>query len=387
MRVMRVLTRANVGGPVHHVRFLEEALPREGIRSSLLLGRVERDEGDATGSLASAGIAHRRVPGLRRRIRPLDDARAFLWLFAAFRRERPDVVHTHTGKAGLLGRLAARLAGVPAVVHTHHGHCFHGYYGALRSRLLLAVERFLARRTDVLLVPGDELRRELLALRLAPADRIVAYPPALSLERMPAPPEARRRVRSAFGVAEDEVLVGTLGRLVAVKGVDRLIRAAARAGVKLAVAGEGSEREALERLALALDPAGDRLQLAGPTREPEAFLAALDVFALGSRNEGLPVALLEAMASGLACVVPAAGSIPDVVSDGIDGLLFDPRDDAALARAIHRVARDAELRSRLGAEAARAVRRRVDPDGMTRAVVSAYRSALGAAALPVVAPL
>lgn len=368
-----MLTRANVGGPVHHVRILERELPALGVRSSLLLGRVGGCEGDATGLLSAAGITYRVVPGLRRSVRPFDDARAFAWLVRTFRREKPDVVHTHTGKAGLIGRLAARFAKVPAVVHTHHGHLFRGYWGSARSTGMLALERALARRTDLLFVPGEPLRDELIALRLAPAERIVAYPPAIDLDGFPASAEAGRAVRGRLGVSEADVVVGTVGRLVAVKGVDRLVRAASKGGWTLAVAGGGPERRRLEELARSL---GARVTFAGETSDPAAFLAALDVFALGSRNEGLPAALLEAMGSGLACVVPAVGSIPELIQPGVTGLLYDAPDDAALSRAIDAVIGDAALRETLGRAATRAVRRIVDPRAMAAVVADGYARAL-----------
>jgi glycosyltransferase involved in cell wall biosynthesis len=373
IRVMRVLTRANVGGPVQHVRLLECELPALGVESTLLLGRVASDEGDATEVLRAAGVGFREVPGLGRPVRPIADARALAWLRRTFLRERPDVVHTHTGKAGLLGRVAARLAGVPAVVHTHHGHLFHGYYGPLGSRAMLALERSLARRTDVLFVPGEPLRRELLDLGFAPRDGIVAYPPAVPLDGFPAAAGARSAVRASLGAADADVVVGTLGRLVPVKGVDRLVRAAAAGGWRLAVAGAGPERERLEALARSL---GARASFAGETRDPASFLAALDVFALGSRNEGAPAALLEAMASGLPCVAPRVGSIPQAIEDEASGLLFDADDDRALAAAIGRLARDGELRARLGGAASARARRTIDPSAMASAIAEGYRRAL-----------
>lgn len=361
-----------------HVRLLEESLPRFGVHSEVLVGTVDSDEGDATASLVSAGIALRRVPFLGRKVRPWRDARALRWLLRTFREERPDVVHTHTGKAGLLGRLAARLASVPAIVHTHHGHLFHGYYGRHRSRLLLVLERTLARRTDLILVPGAPLRDELLALGVGSPDRVVAYPPGLDSTGFPAPAGTRGALRRRLGVPNDEVLFGTLGRLVHVKGFDRLVRAAGKASLSLAIAGRGPERAVLEREIRRLGPAGRRVHLVGETADASGFLSALDVFALGSHNEGLPAALLEAMACGLPCVAPAVGSIPEVIEHEVNGILYDAHDDEALLQSLVRLQQDASLRSRLGREAALSVRRQADPVAMAAVIAEAYRRVLGA---------
>lgn len=360
-RVMRVITRLNVGGPARQALLLTTALRDRGYRADLVVG----SEGEREGTLRPPGLPLTIVPTLRREVDLRADLRAARALLRLVRAGRPHIVHTHLAKAGALARLAARRARVPVVVHTFHGHVLDGYFSPTATRAFLAAERRLADWTDVLVGVSAAVRDELLALRIGRPDQWRVIPLGLDLGPLiglpPDPTEARRRLRlPAAGP-----VVGIVGRLVGVKDhatfLDAAARvAAARPEVSFAVAGDGPLRLTLEDRARVL--LGDRVRFTGWVHDLPALYSALDVVALTSRNEGTPVALIEAGAAERPVVATRVGGVADVVRDGDTGLLAPAGDPAALAgeilalldqperaRAMGRAGR-AWVRDRFGAE-------------------------------------
>jgi glycosyltransferase involved in cell wall biosynthesis len=339
IRVLRIITRLNVGGPALHASLLSTRLDPERFQTTLAVGQESAGEA-AMADLGRLPPSLRPVaiPSLRREISPLADARALAALVALTRRVRPHIVHTHLAKAGSLGRVAARLAGVPVVVHTFHGTVFSGYFGERASRVYLASERALGHLTTRLVAISPAVRAELLALRVAPAAKIVEIPLGLDLDPFLAAPSqavARERLR----LQPDARYVGIAGRLVPVKDVGTFIRAfaivaAERADVTALIVGDGPEREALERMTVDLG-IGGRCRFMGWVADMSALYAAVDVMALTSVNEGTPVTLIEAMAAGRTVVATAVGGVPDVVAADT-GLLVPPGDPAAFAQALLR---------------------------------------------------
>ena len=253
------------------------------------------------------------VPGLGREIRPWSDAQALWRLYRMMRALRPDIVHTHTAKAGMLGRSAARLAGIRQVVHTYHGHVLRGYFGAARTAVFRAVEKRLARSTRVLIAVSAAVKDDLVALGIAPAERIRVIPLGLELEPL-AGALPRGSLRGEAGVAGGAPLIGIVGRLTAIKDVPTFLSAAAEirariADARFAVVGDGELRGALEAEAA-------RRGLAGVGALPRLALrhgpvyGDLDVVVNTSLNEGTPVALIEAMAAGRPVVATARGRDP-----------------------------------------------------------------------------
>lgn len=337
LRVLRVVTRLNVGGPALHVALLTTGLDPQRFETLLVAGQEGRREGSML-DLGRIGTHVRpmRVPELGRSIAPAGDLRALWRISRLVRSYRPHIVHTHLAKAGFVGRVAARLSGVPVVVHTYHGSVFRGYFGREESALYLNIERLLGRLTTrvIAITPGQ--RRELIELGIAPAERVVEIPLGLDLEpfhSLPHPAEARRRMG-----LEDRPTVGIVARLVRIKDVATFLRAIALlasnvADVQAVVVGDGEEREALERLASELGLA-KRCRFLGWQRDMPTVYACLDVVALTSLNEGSPVTVIEALAARRPVVATAVGGVPDVVRDGANGLLVPPRDPAALADAL-----------------------------------------------------
>jgi len=350
-RVLRIITRLNVGGPSTHVLIADRGLRARGWETLLVHGALEPDEAGI--SLEGVDLPMRYLPTLVRPISPLADLRATSSLVRIIREYRPHIIHTHLSKAGLLGRSSAIYASPAARIHTFHGTVFKGYFGASKSGLIQRAERFLGRRTDRVLALSGRQRDELLAYGIAPASCIEIVPLGLELDRFRG--GDRDAARAALGIAPRTVAVVTLCRLVPVKRIDRMLRAVALAlttapALRLYVVGDGGERTGLESLAVRLGIA-DRVTFVGWSTDAPAWYAAADIVALSSDSEGTPLSLIEAAAAGRATVATDVGGVADVVADGVTGLVVPRDDEAALAETLARLGNDLALRTRLGAAA------------------------------------
>jgi glycosyltransferase involved in cell wall biosynthesis len=378
-RVLRVITRLNIGGPAQHVILLTAALRRMGWETALITGRVDPDEGDMGDLAGRAGVEPVVIDSMRNGAGPLADLRALLSLYRFFRRERPALVHLHLLKARLLGGLAARWAGVPVVVETFHGTLLVGYYSAPMTRLLTWLERWLARRMDAVVAVSPAVARELAAARIASDARVHVIPLGLDLERFRAG-AARPTLRRTLGLGADAPLVGTVGRLVPIKGMDAFIDAAAQIKRSLPTAhfvivGDGALRAGLERRARSAG-LGGQVHFLGWRRDLEELYPDLDLIMLTSLNEGTPVSIIEAMATGRAVVATRVGGVLDVVEDGVTGVLTPPRDPGALAAAAVALLADPERRRRMGEAARSAVSSRYGVARLAEQVDALYRKLL-----------
>jgi glycosyltransferase involved in cell wall biosynthesis len=270
------------------------------------------------------------------------------------RHERSAIVHTHTSKAGFIGRLAARMARVPAIIHQPHGHIFYAYYGSTRTTLYVGLERLAARWSDRLVTLTDRGIEEHLAVGIGRRSQFVTVPSGVPTDELRARAPERAAARAALGLPPDAFVVAAIGRLVPVKGFDVLVQAlpavlASIPDVHVLVTGDGPERE---RLAARAERLGvlDRIRLFGSHTDVVEILAAADALAAPSRNEGMGRALVEAMALGVPVVASAVGGIPSVVDDDVGRLI--PADDAsALAAALIELGGDRRLRAKLAAAA------------------------------------
>jgi glycosyltransferase involved in cell wall biosynthesis len=360
-RVARVIARLNVGGPALHAVLLNERLDPARYDSRLITGTEEPGEGNYLALRGTTVDSLIVIPALGRSIRGRQDLTALLQLVRLFRQLRPHVVHTHTAKAGTLGRLAAIATRVPVVVHTYHGHVFHGYFSPARTRLFVTIERWLARRTDRLLSVSETVRRDLLRLGIGTPARHEVVPLGLDLAGFLAPELHRGGLRRELGLPPDALLVGIVARLVPIKAHEVFLNAAARVArarpdVQVLVVGDGERRTELGRLADQLG-LGGRVRFLGWRADLDRVYADLDVVVLTSRNEGCPVSLIEAMAAGRAVVATRVGGVPDLVEHGVAGWLAEVDDVEGLAAAIGGLLADPEARRRFGA----AGRRRVVP--------------------------
>jgi glycosyltransferase involved in cell wall biosynthesis len=384
IRVLRVIARLNKGGPALHVAYLSAGLEKRGYETTLVAGSLARGEGSMAYVAEQRGVDVVTLPDLSREISPLRDLRAAYRLAALIREVRPHILHTHTAKAGGVGRTAALLAGKarpPIVVHTFHGHVLRGYFGPVRTGLFRMLERTLASTATALVAVSPEVRDDLVGLGVAPAEKFTVIRLGVELEqRVDRSPEARARARRMLGIAPERFTVGWVGRMTAVKRPDDIVTAFKRlrdrgADACLCLVGDGPDRERMERLAHELHVVRSCLFL-GYQDDVAPFYAAFDALVLPSANEGTPVSAIEALAAGRPVVATRVGGVPDVVRDGVDGYLVDPGDVEALADRLGRLAADPELARRMG-EAGRAnVLERYSVERLIDDVDSLYRRLL-----------
>jgi glycosyltransferase involved in cell wall biosynthesis len=349
-RVLRVIARMNVGGPAVQVTGLMLELDPRRFEQRLLVGECSTEETDYL-ALHGLDLGAVRVPGLGRAVRMHGDAKALRSLVGELRTFRPDVVHTHTSKAGVLGRVAvglARLRPRPAVVHTFHGHLLNGYFGSVGTGALVAVERTLARSTDRLVAVGEGVRDELVAAGIGRPDQYVVVAPGISIVSPPLMADARQ----VLGIPHDAAVVAYVGRLTRIKRPDRLIATAQRVlrevpNAVFVIAGDGDLLAQTREQARGL---GDAVRFLGIRRDVEAVFAAADVAVLTSDNEGMPVSLIEASMVGCPAVTTAVGSAGEVVLNGRTGFVVD-REANVLADAVVRLLMQPKLRARMGAAA------------------------------------
>ncbi len=319
----------------------------------LIAGCPRKDEGSLEDTVTAAGIPILHEPLLLRNPAPLRDFITFRRLVRRFREGRYDIVHTHTSKAGFLGRLAAERAGVPIVVHTPHGNIFHGYFSKVMTRAYVWMERHAARRTDriIELTPGGV--EEHLAEDIGRRDQYRVIFSGIDTSPYAKAIAGREETRRALGIVGDTPLVGGVGRLEPVKGFAYFVEAAERIArempnARFVLAGRGGEGDRLRKQAA---PLGDRFRFLGQRHDVPALMAALDVLVVPSVNEGMGRVLLEAGAAETPVVASRVGGIPDVVDDGETGLLVPPRDADALAGGVVELLRAPERLRFMGATA------------------------------------
>jgi glycosyltransferase involved in cell wall biosynthesis len=388
VKVLRVIARLNMGGPALHVAYLTAGLEKRGYDTTLAAGSLARGEDSMAFVAEGLGVEVVRIDELGREISPLRDLLATFKLARLIRRERPQILHTHTAKAGTVGRVAALLAGSrrpPIVVHTFHGHVLRGYFGPVRSLLFRLLERWLASNTTALVAVSPQVRDDLVALGVAPRERFAVIRLGIELdERVAAQQDGRLESRRYLGIPVDRFAVGWVGRMTAVKRTDDVLVAfkALRAGgvdACLCMVGDGPDREQLERRAHELGIVRDTLFL-GYQEDVAPLYAAFDALVLPSGNEGTPVSAIEALAAGRPVVATRVGGVPDVVRDGEDGFLVEAGATDELADRLARLARDPALRDQMGKQGRERVLPRYAVDRLVDDVDRLYQSLLSTAA-------
>ncbi|MGQ0743213.1 MAG: glycosyltransferase [Acidimicrobiales bacterium] len=377
MRVLRIIARMNVGGPALQVETLQRGLATHGIESRLLVGQVGPGEEEwANLRSSNQDLVARVVPGLGREPNAGGDVRALGVLMAEIRRFRPHIVHTHTAKAGMLGRLAAGLCRVPATVHTFHGHLLTGYFSAAVTRAITVSERIMAPGTDRLVAVGARVRDELLEAGVGrPAQYRVVAPGVV----LPPAPD-RVRARLDLGLPEVGPAVGLVARLTQVKRPDRFVDMARAVAVAhpdavFIVAGDGPLAPVLKSAAQEFD---GRLRLLGWQSDLARAYAACDLVVLTSDNEGMPVSLIEAAHAGRPAVTTDVGGAAEVVEHGVTGLVVEP-DAQALAKAVTTLLADPTRRHAMGRAAQARAATLFTPDRLVADHVSLYRELVAAA--------
>lgn len=342
-RVLRIIGRLNIGGPAIHTVLLTQRLDPGRYETSLITGVEGPNEGSMRYLAEERGVQLRILPEMSRELSFRDDLVALFKLMALMRREKPDIIHTHTAKAGTLGRAAALLA-LPGrrkrLYHTFHGHVFSGYFGPRKTRFFIRIEQILARYTDRLIAVSDHTRQDLIAYKIAPPEKIAVIPLGLELDSFADCARHRGELRRELCLPPEAVLIGVVARLVAIKAIPDFLEAARSVASRcpnavFLIVGDGEMRPELEAQARALGLTS-RVRFLGFRKDLPRIYADLDVVVLSSRNEGLPVSLIEAMASGCIVVSTAVGGVPDLIQDNETGFLAPPQNPGALAATIER---------------------------------------------------
>jgi glycosyltransferase involved in cell wall biosynthesis len=380
MKIVHVIARLNVGGAALSVLELAAAQRRRGHDVLVVAGTIPEGEASMEYVARELDVPYLRLPALKREVSPLADLEAIRTLRRLLRERRPDVLHTHTSKAGTTGRLAALLAGrlrPKVVVHTFHGHVLSGYFDTTRERAFRVIERALAHASDRLIAVSNEVRDDLVRFRVAPPEKFTVIPYGFDLDaRVRHDDQTRRNKRAEAGVGDTDFVIGWAGRLTAVKRPLDLVRAAS--GVEesvLVLAGDGELRADLEALTHELEM-GNRVRLLGYVPDMGSWYAAFDAFLLTSANEGAPVVAIEAQAAGVPVIATDAGGTRTVVDDGETGFVVNIGDVDAMVDRLQRLRDDESLRTRLGATAAARMRSKFSIERMVDDVETVYAKIL-----------
>ncbi|MFH0935361.1 MAG: glycosyltransferase family 4 protein [Candidatus Omnitrophota bacterium] len=355
IKILRVIARLNIGGPAIHTILLTQGLDKSRFQTLLACGRVDEGEGDMFYYAAKKEIQPLFIPELRRSLNLFNDLIALKKIYNIIAREHPDIVHTHTAKAGALGRLAAVLYNLfhphsprIRIFHTFHGHVFEGYFSPFKARVFLCIERFLARFSDKIITVSSSLKRELVSLGIAKEEKIAVIPLGLELEEFLQIPPRR----------SDILNVGIISRLVPVKNHKFFLEAAARLvadnpqlKIKFKIIGDGRLRQELEQYCRSLKLEA-QVEFLGWQRDLASVYSDLDIVALTSLNEGTPVSLIEAMACGRAVAATDVGGVADLLGrNGERGVIAVRGDLVGFAGALSGLLKNDKLRQELGIRA------------------------------------
>jgi len=377
MKIVRIIARLNIGGPARNAVLLSKGFSTRFARSNnicyetvLVCGEVAKGEGDMMYLAAEKGIKPVVIKELGRELSWRDDWTAFWKIYKVIQREKPDIIHTHTAKAGALGRFAGILYGKAILVHTFHGHVLHSYFGKIKTIFFIWVERFLGLFTDKIITVSEALKSELSEkYRIAPEGKFSVIELGFDLEGL-------------LGLAPREnsgtVNVGIVGRLVPVKNHKMLFRAC-RAGLNLPyriiVIGDGELRGELERYAEELG-IKDRVEFKGWIKDLKAIYEELDIVALTSLNEGTPVSLIEAMAAGRPVVATKVGGVPDIVQDGKNGYLVKSVDMPGFSQKLMDLIENAEKRRKFGESGREMIKSRFSKERLIKDTERLYNTIL-----------
>jgi glycosyltransferase involved in cell wall biosynthesis len=356
IRVLRLIARLNMGGPALHVSYLTRGLESRGYQTTLGAGAIGQGESSMAFIAKELGVEVVDIKRLHRDLSLVSDPISVARIVKLIKQVRPHILHTHTAKAGAVGRTAAILAGEarpPIVVHTFHGHVLRGYFSPPTTAVFQALERSLARVTTRLIAVSPEVREDLVALGVAPAEKFSVIRLGIDLDqRLQSAGEGKQALRRLFGIPDEAFVVGWIGRMTAIKHLPDAVAAFCnlrQRGVdaRLCLVGNGPDRELIERRVHELGVAQYTL-FVGYQRDVAPYYGLFDAFLLPSGNEGTPVVAIEALAAGTPVVATAVGGVPDVVEDCTDGFLAPVGDIEALAAALERLAKDPGLRAEMG---------------------------------------
>ena len=364
-KILRIHNRLIVGGPSLNVTILSTYLQPE-FETKLLVGKKDRHEKDASYIAHEMNISPIEISEMRRSIFPLNDIIAYYKIKKIIKEFKPDIVHTHASKAGTIGRLAASSCNVKLIVHTFHGHVFHSYFNKAITGVIIAIERYLAKKTHVIIAISEQQKKELVqTYNIASSDKIVTIPLGFNLEKYAIEQDKKSIIfRSKYGFANDEIIIGIIGRIVPVKNHAMFVEIASKIKqtsgkkIRFAIIGDGDSLPVIEKKAIELGltysyfithpKMQSDIVVTSWETEIDQVLAGLDIVVLTSFNEGTPVSLIEAMAAKRPVVSTNVGGVQDVVKHEVTGFLTSLNDVNSFAGYVIQLINNKELRVKMG---------------------------------------
>jgi glycosyltransferase involved in cell wall biosynthesis len=359
-KIIHIITRLDMGGSAQNT--LQTCTKLSEKYETILVHGLSCESGmtDLEKRLIDRGVNEAKMlgvkiiplPALVRNIRPLKDLKALLRLAWLIFKEKPDIVHTHSSKAGILGRLAAKIAGVACLVHTPHGHVFYGHFGLLASKTFLWIERIFSKFTDRIVALTNGERNDYIKLSVCPPDKLLRIHSGVELKAFMQANGNRIEKRRLLGLDPNGAVIGFVGWLLPIKGPEYLLKAMEHIWpdypqAALIMVGKGKLDLELRTRALRMNANG-RVKFLGWREDVSEIMPVFDLLALPSLNEGMGRVLVEAMAAGRPIVASEVGGIPDLVKHGETGYLVPPANEKALARAIKKILNDPVCAKRMG---------------------------------------
>lgn len=380
VKVVHIITRLDVGGSSTNT--IETVARLDPSRYDVLLisGRTDDPQGTIVAGLKQRNIRYEFIDDLRRNIDLFKDLEALIKLYRRIKKERCAIVHTHSSKAGILGRWAAKWAGVPIIIHTPHGHIFYGYFNRIVTGIFVWIERAAAKFTDRIVTLTERGRREHVEFKIGPLEKFIAIPSGIDIHPARFSEEDTRQLRGQWIIPSERFIFGTVARLDPIKGIPYLVQAMAevvkaKPDSQLLIVGDGEQKQELqascERLGIKY-----HVTFTGHQNNVGRFMEMMDVFVLPSLNEGMGRVLLDAMVLSKAVIASNVGGIPDVVDDGKTGLLVPAKDPQALAQAMLRLRNDAALTAEFGRQGHKKVTEGFSLDSMVQKIAGLYEECL-----------
>ena len=357
-KILRIIGRLNVGGPAIHTVLLTDLMNRDKYESHLVTGSEGATEGSMRYLAVERGVPLIEIPEMGREISWKDDVSALWKLIKLIRKMKPDIIHTHTAKAGALGRVASIVA-LPfhkmQIYHTFHGHIFHSYFSERKTKAFILIEQFLGKFTRQIIAVSDNTGKELLEYRIVDESKLSVIPLGLDLDQFANCKKHEGELRTELDIPRDRVVIGIVARLVPVKGICYFLQSLQILKRKydnlvVLIVGDGELRAELEAQSVELG-LSDIVKFIGYRKDLARIYADLDIVALSSLNEGLPVSIIEAMSSAKVVVSTNVGGVPNLISDGETGFLCPPKDPEAFAKALDNAIIRRESWARIGEKA------------------------------------
>ena len=358
IRVLRIINRFNVGGPVYNVTYLTKFLPKS-YETMLIGGCATSTEQDATYILESQGVEYEKLESMSRSIRFFNDLRTFFVLIKLIKSYKPTIVHTHASKAGALGRIAAKIMGVPVIVHTYHGHVFQGYFNPLVTKVVILLERFLGRLSTKIITISPEQQQEIVyKFNIIPVEKTIVIPLGFDLKRFEESQTKRYELRNEHGISDRQRAVAIVGRLAPIKNHRLFIDAAALVLREYPnefifyVVGDGELKTEIKSYIENTHPIVNKnLVFTSWIADMTTLYPAMDMVCLTSINEGTPVSLIEAQASGVPVISTNVGGVKDIVQANETGVIMEGNTAEELAKHLIQLHLNSSLRMKMSQNA------------------------------------